>query len=65
VDVNHPDLKAAVVAQKDFSENNPTAMPSGDDAHGTACSGIIVGRGNTYPGITACSLVAVRIAKGD
>lgn len=65
VDVNHPDLKASVVAQKDFSENNPTAMPSGNDAHGTACSGIIVGRGATYPGITACSLVAVRIARGD
>jgi subtilisin family serine protease len=65
VDVNHPDLKAAVVAQKDFAEGNPTAMPSGNDAHGTACAGIIVGRGTTYPGITACSLVAVRIAKGD
>jgi thermitase len=65
VDVNHPDLKDAVVAQKDFSEGNPTAMPSGNDAHGTACSGIIVGRGTTYPGITACSLVPVRIAKGD
>ena len=65
VDINHPDLKAAVVAQKDFAENNSTAMPSGDDAHGTACSGIIVGRGAKYPGITACSLVAVRIAKGD
>lgn len=65
VDVNHPDLKAAVVAQKDFVDNNPTASPSGNDAHGTACAGIIVGRGATYPGITACSLVAVRIAKGD
>jgi subtilisin family serine protease len=65
VDVNHPDLKAAVVAQKDFAEGNPTAMPSGNDAHGTACAGIIVGRGATYPGITQCSLVAVRIAKGD
>jgi subtilisin family serine protease len=65
VDVSHPDLKAAVVAQKDFVEGNPTAMPSGNDAHGTACAGIIVGRGTTYPGITACSLVPVRIAKGD
>src|SRR5205807_789004 len=32
---------------------------------GTACSGIILSRGNKFPGITACSLVAVRIAKGD
>jgi subtilisin family serine protease len=65
VDVSHPDLKAAVVGQKDLVEGNPTAMPSGNDAHGTACAGIIVGRGTTYPGITACSLVPVRIAKGD
>jgi hypothetical protein len=40
-------------------------MPSGNEARGTACSGIIVGRGTTYPGITGCSLVVVRIAKGD
>ena len=65
VDVDHPDLISAVVAQKDFVDNNPTAAPSGNDAHGTACAGIIVGRGNLYPGITGCSLVAVRIAKGD
>jgi thermitase len=65
VDINHPDLKSAVVAQKDFVDKNPTAMPSGNDAHGTACAGIIAGRGDTYPGITRCSLVPVRITKGD
>jgi len=64
VDVNHPDLRDSVVAQKDFVDNHATAAPNGDDAHGTACSGIIVGRGNEYPGMTQCSLVAVRIAKG-
>src|SRR5262249_27789519 len=35
VDVDHPELKDAVVAQKDFVDDNPTAAPSGDDAHGT------------------------------
>jgi thermitase len=64
VDVDHVDLKKAVVAQKDFVDDHPTAAPDGDDAHGTACAGIVVGRGEAYPGITACSLVAVRIAKG-
>jgi subtilisin family serine protease len=64
VDVDHVDLKAAVVAQKDFVDDHPTAAPDGDDAHGTACAGIVVGRGNAYPGITLCALVAVRIAKG-
>lgn len=65
VDVEHPDLRAAVVAQNDFVDKNSTAMPSGNDAHGTACAGIIVGRGDKFPGISACSLVAVRIAKDD
>ena len=29
VDTAHPDLKAAVVAEKDFVDNNPTAKPDG------------------------------------
>jgi subtilisin family serine protease len=65
VDVSHPDLSAAVVDQKDFVDGNPTAAPSGNDAHGTACAGIILGRGDQFPGITGCALVAVRIAKDD
>src|SRR5216684_2385149 len=66
VDTAHPDLKAAVVAEKDFVDNNPTAKPDGNDAHGTACAGIIVSRSKTYAGLAPdCSLVAVRIAKGD
>lgn len=66
VDVTHPDLKAAVVAQKDFVDNNPTAQPDGDDSHGTACSGIILSRSTRFSGIAPeCSLVAIRIAKGD
>src|SRR5262245_18886853 len=65
VDVDHPDLKDAVIAQKDFVDGNPTAAPSGNDAHGTACAGIILGRGDQFQGITGCALVAVRIAKDD
>jgi len=66
VDTDHPALKEAVVAEKDFVDGNPHARPDGDDAHGTACAGIIVSRDFTYPGLApACSLVAVRIAKGD
>jgi subtilisin family serine protease len=66
VDVEHPALKPALVAQKDFVDDNPTAQPDGNDAHGTACAGIIVSRDATYPGLAPeCSLVAVRIAKGD
>jgi len=66
VDTTHPDLKPVVAAEKDFVNNNPTAMPDGNDAHGTACAGIIFSRSAKYPGLAPdCRLVAVRIAKGD
>ena len=66
VDTKHPALKEALVANRDFVDNNPTSDPDGDDAHGTACAGIIVSRSNETPGLApGCSLVGVRIAKGD
>lgn len=66
VDTDHPALKPAVVAERDFIGSNLTAMPDEDDAHGTACAGIIVSRSATFPGIAPmCSLIAVRIAMGD
>jgi subtilisin family serine protease len=66
VDTAHGALKGALVAERDFVDANATARPDGDDAHGTACAGIIVSRDGKTPGIAgACSLVAVRIAKGD
>lgn len=66
VDTSHPALAPAVVAERDFIGSNLDAMPDGDDAHGTACAGIIVSRSATFPGIApGCSLIAVRIAMGD
>lgn len=66
VDTNHPALRAAVVEEADFVDGNPHARPDGDDAHGTACAGIILSRDSKTPGLAPdCSLVAVRIAKGD
>jgi subtilisin family serine protease len=66
VDTKHPSLKAAVVAERDFIGGNTTAMPDNDDAHGTACAGIVVSRSKTFPGVAPrCSLIAVRIAMGD
>jgi subtilisin family serine protease len=65
VDTGHPALKAAIVAEMDFVDGNVTAAPDGDDAHGTACAGIIVSRDTGTPGLApTCSLVAIRIAKG-
>ena len=66
VDTLHPALKPAVVAERDFVDGHPHARPDGDDAHGTACAGIVLSRSKSTPGLApACSLVAARIAKGD
>jgi thermitase len=67
VDANHTALSAALVAQKDFiGGNGNSATPTGNDAHGTACAGIIVSRDATRPGIAnKCSLIAARIGMGD
>ena len=66
VDTSHPFLAPAVVAERDFVDSNPTASPDGDDAHGTACAGIVVSRDRNVSGLApAASLVAARIAKSD
>lgn len=67
VDTTHPALKAALVAERDFiGTNGASAMPDGNDAHGTACSGIVLSRDKKFPGIAPlCSLIAVRIAMDD
>jgi thermitase len=66
VDTRHPALKPAVVAARDFVDQQPHARPDGDDAHGTACAGIVLSRSKAFPGLAPlCSLVAARIAKGD
>ena len=66
VDTLHPHLQSAVVAEKDFVDNNPHARPDGNDAHGTACAGIIVSQDTQIRGLApGVKLVAVRIAKSD
>jgi len=67
VDTNHAALKPAVVAQRDFIEaNGDNAMPSANDAHGTACAGIVVSRDPACPGVAPkASLIAARIALSD
>ncbi len=66
VDSQHPNLKAAIVAELDAVDSNPTAMPDGDDAHGTACAGIVGSRSTTARGLAPrVSLVGARIAKSN
>jgi thermitase len=67
VDTAHAALKHAIVAERDFiGGKGASAMPDGDDAHGTACAGIVVSNDTAHPGIApACGLIAARIAMGD
>lgn len=66
VDTLHPWLRDAVVDEADFVDDNIHARPDGDDAHGTACAGIVVSRHSISRGLAPnVSLVAVRIAKSD
>jgi len=66
VDTQHPSLAPAVVAELDVVGGKPNALPDGDDAHGTACAGIIVSRDAEVTGLAPeSSLVAARIARGD
>ena len=66
VDTAHPFLAPAVVAERDFVDNNAHARPDGDDAHGTACAGIVLSRNRDVSGLAPdTSLVAARIAKSD
>lgn len=67
VDTTHPALKPALVAERDFiGGNGASAMPDGNDAHGTACAGIVLSRDPAFAGIAPlCSLIAARIAMDD
>ena len=66
VDTRHPDLKDVIIAEADFVDDHVHARPDGDDAHGTACAGIIASQDDEVQGLASgLSLIAVRIAKSD
>jgi subtilisin family serine protease len=66
LDSNHPALRSNVVGEHDVVDRNSHARPDGDDAHGTACAGIIASTDAKYPGLAPkCALLGVRISKGD
>jgi subtilisin family serine protease len=66
VDTGHPYLRGAVVAERDFVDGNDLARPNGNDAHGTACAGIILSQSKKLLGLAPdVRLVAARIAKSD
>jgi subtilisin family serine protease len=69
VDLVHPDLQANLLSGYDATGQNSGGAPSGDDAHGTACAGIVAGIGNNSTGIAGvaynCKIIPVRIAYSD
>lgn len=69
VDLNHPDLQANLLGGYDATGQGSGGGPSGDDAHGTACAGIVAATGNNSIGIAGvaygCKIIPVRIAYGQ
>jgi hypothetical protein len=66
VDLVHPDLVGNMLPGFDGTGLNSAGAPSGNDAHGTACAGIVAATGNNNIGITGVAyqskIVPVRIA---
>lgn len=69
VDLNHPDLQANLLSGYDATGQGSGGGPSGDDAHGTSCAGIVAAVGNNNQGVAgvaySCKIIPVRIAYGS
>lgn len=67
VDTDHPDLINNIVTGYDFYDDDSDPNPTGNDAHGTACSGLIAARGNNGIGVTGvtwnCKIMPIRIGE--
>jgi hypothetical protein len=72
IDNDHPDLQPAIIDQQCFSSASRSCAPSGlprspnaedEQGHGTAVSGIVLGRGNVAPvGVAPeANLIGVRV----
>jgi len=66
VDLNHPDLVDNLLPEFDATGQGSMGAPSGDDAHGTACAGIVAVSGNNNIGGVGvaynCKIIPIRIA---
>jgi subtilisin family serine protease len=67
VDLNHPDLKANLLPGYDGTDEGSAGGATGDDAHGTACAGIIAAVADNGIGVAGvapvCKIIPVRIAR--
>lgn len=68
VDLNQPDLQANLIGGFDALGLGSNGAPSGDDAHGTACAGIISAVANNNIGVTGIAynsrIIPVRAGTG-
>ena len=66
VDLVHPDLLANLLAGFDATGLGSAGAPSGNDAHGTACAGIVAAVGNNNLGVSGIAynskIIPIRIA---
>lgn len=66
VDLNHADLLANLLPGFDGTGLGSNGGPSGNDAHGTNCAGIVAAVGNNNLGIAGvahqCKIIPIRIA---
>ena len=66
VDLTHPDLVGNMLGGYDATGQGSGGNPQGDDAHGTACAGIVAAVGNNNLGVSGvaynASIIPVRIA---
>ncbi|MBS1632718.1 MAG: S8 family serine peptidase [Bacteroidetes bacterium] len=69
VDLNQPDLQANLLTGYDALSLGSNGGPSGDDAHGTACAGIIAAVANNNIGVTGVAysskIVPVRVGSNE
>jgi len=72
VDFSHPDLAALLVDGYDFCDDDPCADATreyADEAHGTACAGLIAAQGDNATGVTGvawnCRIMPIRIFGGS
>lgn len=65
VELQHPDLVDNLVLGYDATGNGSNGAPTGNDAHGTACAGIVAAKGNNGIGIAgiaySCQIIPVRV----
>lgn len=68
VDLNQPDLQANLLPGYDALGLGSNGAPTGDDAHGTACAGIIAAIANNNIGVTGVAyssrIIPVRVGAG-